>query len=44
VLSVMTMLTVCKDKIKKGKLLHYDQMLKKGSHSAVSYASMMFTS
>jgi MEMO1 family protein len=42
VLSVMTMLKACEGKIKTGKLLHYDQLLKEKSHSAVSYASLSF--
>lgn len=42
VISVITMLQACKGVIKKGRLLHYDQMLKEGSHSAVSFASMAF--
>ncbi len=42
VMPVLTMLEACKGSISKGRLLHYDQMLKEGTHSAVSYASMVF--
>jgi AmmeMemoRadiSam system protein B len=42
VLSVMTMLEVCKGELKSGRVLHYDQMLKEGTHSAVSYAALAF--
>jgi predicted class III extradiol MEMO1 family dioxygenase len=42
VMSVLTMLQSCNGLIQKGRLLHYDQMLKEGSHSAVSFASMAF--
>jgi MEMO1 family protein len=42
VLSVMTMLEVCNGKLKSGRLLHYDQMLKESTHSAVSYAAAAF--
>jgi len=42
VLSVMTLLEACSGKIKSGRLLHYDQMLKDSTHSAVSYASVAF--
>ncbi|HYF50092.1 MAG TPA: AmmeMemoRadiSam system protein B [Planctomycetota bacterium] len=43
VLAMMTMLKATEGLLKKGKLLHYDQLLKNGSHSAVSFASMAFT-
>lgn len=42
VLSVMTLLETCNGTLKSGRLLHYDQMLKESSHSAVSYASVVF--
>ncbi|MGD0093010.1 MAG: AmmeMemoRadiSam system protein B [Planctomycetota bacterium] len=42
VMSVLTMLRTCEGLLKHGRLLHYDQMLKEGSHSAVSYAAMAF--
>jgi MEMO1 family protein len=42
VMSVLTMLKATEGLLKHGRLLHYDQMLKKGTHSAVSYASMAF--
>ncbi len=42
VMPVLTMLEACKGSLKSGRLLHYDQMLKEGTHSAVSYASMVF--
>jgi AmmeMemoRadiSam system protein B len=42
VMPVLTMLEACKGTLKSGRLLHYDQMLKEGTHSAVSYASMVF--
>jgi len=42
VLSVLTLLEACSGKIKGGRLLHYDQMLKDSTHSAVSYASVAF--
>lgn len=42
VLSVLTLLEACQGKIKGGRLLHYDQMLKDSTHSAVSYASVAF--
>jgi len=42
VLSVLTMLEATKGVLKTGRLLHYDQMFKEGSHSAVSYAAMAF--
>ncbi len=42
IVSILAMLTVCKDTLKSARLLHYDQMLKKNSHSAVSYAAMAF--
>jgi len=43
VLAMLAMLTVCDGLIHTGRLLHYDQMLKKNSHSAVSYAAMAFS-
>jgi|GEM_PF-1910514 len=42
VLSVMVMLSACQGFFKPGRLLHYDQMLKAPTHSAVSYAAMSF--
>lgn len=42
VLAVLTMLEVCKGIFKSARLLQYDQMFKEGTHSAVSYASMVF--
>ena len=42
VLAVMTMLISCRWLLQEGKLLHYDQMLKAPTHSAVSYAAMAF--
>ncbi len=42
VLSVLTMLSACHGMLSSGHLLHYDQMLKAQSHSAVSYAAMAF--
>ena len=42
VLAVLTMLSACRWMLKGGQLLHYDQMLKANSHSAVSYAAMAF--
>lgn len=42
IVSMLAMLTACKGKLKSARLLHYDQMLKKNSHSAVSYAAMAF--
>lgn len=42
VMSVLTMLQACRGMLKHAKLLHYDQMLKAPSHSAVSYAAMSF--
>lgn len=42
VLSVLTMLSACRGKLASGRLLHYDQMLKAQTHSAVSYAAMVF--
>jgi len=44
VLATLTMLDACRGKLKSAKLLHYDQMLKENSHSAVSYAAMSFES
>ena len=44
VIAVLTMLTTCSGQLKSARLLHYDQMLKKNSHSAVSYAAMAFES
>ena len=41
-MAVLLMLQTCRGLLKHGQLLHYDQMFKEGSHSAVSYASMMF--
>jgi hypothetical protein len=43
VLSVLTMLETCRGNIERGKLLHYDQMMKPATHSAVSFASMSFS-
>jgi MEMO1 family protein len=42
VLSVLTLIETCGDQLKSGRLLHYDQMLKDSTHSAVSYASIAF--
>jgi AmmeMemoRadiSam system protein B len=42
IMALLAMLTACKGLLKSGKLLHYDQMLKPASHSAVSYAAMAF--
>ena len=42
VLSVLTMLSACRWMLKGGSLLHYDQMMKANSHSAVSFAAMSF--
>jgi hypothetical protein len=42
VMAVLTMLQSCQGIIAKGRLLHYDQMLKPPTHSAVSYAAMAF--
>lgn len=44
VMAVLTMLQTCQGLIKRGRLLHYDQMLKDGTHSAVSFAAMAFDS
>jgi AmmeMemoRadiSam system protein B len=44
VIALLAMLTTCSGKLKTARLLHYDQMLKKNSHSAVSYAAMAFES
>ena len=43
-MAVLTMLEVCKGSLKAGRQLHYGQMLKPGTHSAVSFASMAFDS
>jgi hypothetical protein len=40
--AVLTMLKACRGMLKPGRLLHYDQMLKDGTHSAVSFASLAF--
>jgi len=42
VTAVLTMLSACRWMLKPGRLLHYDQMMKANSHSAVSYAAMAF--
>jgi AmmeMemoRadiSam system protein B len=42
VMAALTMLQACQGIITKGRLLHYDQMLKPHTHSAVSYAAMAF--
>jgi AmmeMemoRadiSam system protein B len=42
VTALLTTLRACEGLIKGGRLLHYDQMLKEGTHSAVSYAAMAF--
>jgi MEMO1 family protein len=42
VISMLTMLQTCEGLLSEGRVLHYDQMLKKGTHSAVSFASMAF--
>ena len=42
VMSVLMMLHACEGMLKSGKLLQYDQLLKDETHSAVTYASMMF--
>ena len=44
VMAVLTLLQSCDGMLSKGRLLHYDQMLKDKSHSVVSYASMVFES
>jgi AmmeMemoRadiSam system protein B len=43
VLAMMTMLKATEGLLKKGEVLHYDQMLKRNTHSAVSYAAMAFS-
>ena len=42
VMAILTMFQACAGTIKRGRLLHYDQMLKDGTHSAVSFASVAF--
>lgn len=42
VLAVLAMLSASQGLLGSGRLLHYDQMLKANSHSAVSYAAMSF--
>lgn len=42
VIAVLTMLQACDGIFKTGRLLDYSQMLKNETHSAVSYASMLF--
>jgi AmmeMemoRadiSam system protein B len=42
IMAVLTMLKTCEGLLTSGRLLHYDQMFKKGTHSAVSYAAMVF--
>jgi len=42
VMAVLTMLEVVQGTAKKGRLLHYDQLFKKTTHSACSYAAMAF--
>lgn len=42
VMAVLTMLQACRGLLKGGRLLQYERLLKEGSHSAVSYASMAF--
>jgi AmmeMemoRadiSam system protein B len=44
VMAVLTMMEACKGDFKRVRTLHYDQMLKEGTHSAVSYASVAFES
>ena len=42
IMALLAMLSACSGLLKSGRLLHYDQMLKPASHSAVSYAAMAF--
>jgi len=42
VMPVLTMLEACKGSLKSGRLLHYDQMMREGTHSACTFASMAF--